>query len=257
MNVVRRNIDQQKIMNDTRNYELTIIIPVFNEEDNMKRVEEKLAAFVGHAPMKTCVLLVNDGSKDSSLKAIREICKRQPHFYYISSSENHGLSTAMKAGIDAAESRYVGYIDADLQTDPEDFAELLKFAPDYQLVSGIRANRKDSAFKRLQSKIANGFRIKITGYTDSYTGCPLKVMWTSYAKRLPFFDGMHRFLPALMMLEEGKFKEVPVSHYPRIAGVSKYHLWNRLKGPFLDCFAYRWMKKRYIKYHIDEENING
>ena len=137
MNVVRRNIDQQKIMNDTRNYELTIIIPVFNEEDNMKRVEEKIAAFVGHAPMKTCVLLVNDGSKDSSLKAIREICKRQPHFYYISSSENHGLSTAMKAGIDAAESRYVGYIDADLQTDPEDFAELLKFAPDYQLVSGF------------------------------------------------------------------------------------------------------------------------
>ena len=60
-----------------------------------------------------------------------------------------------------------------------------------------------------------------------------------------------------MMLEEGKFKEVPVRHYPRIAGVSKYHLWNRLKGPFLDCFAYRWMKKRYIKYHIDEENING
>lgn len=257
MNVVRRNIDQQKIMNDTRNYQLTIIIPVFNEEDNMKRVEEKLAAFVGHAPMKTCVLLVNDGSKDSSLKAIREICKRQPHFYYISSSENHGLSTAMKAGIDAAESRYVGYIDADLQTDPEDFAELLKFAPDYQLVSGIRANRKDSAFKRLQSKIANGFRRKMTGDTATDTGCPLKVMWASYAKRLPFFDGMHRFLPALMMLEEGKFKEVPVRHYPRIAGVSKYHLWNRLKGPFLDCFAYRWMKKRYIKYHIDEENING
>ena len=163
----------------------------------------------------------------------------------------------MKAGIDAAESRYVGYIDADLQTDPEDFAELLKFAPDYQLVSGIRANRKDSAFKRLQSKIANGFRRKMTGDTATDTGCPLKVMWTSYAKRLPFFDGMHRFLPALMMLEEGKFKEVPVRHYPRIAGVSKYHLWNRLKGPFLDCFAYRWMKKRYIKYHIDEENING
>ena len=255
MNVVRRNIDQQKIMNDTRNYELTIIIPVFNEEDNMKRVEEKLAAFVGHAPMKTCVLLVNDGSKDSSLKAIREICKRQPHFYYISSSENHGLSTAMKAGIDIIESKYTGYIDSDLQTNPEDFNLLLKYAPDYQLVSGIRAKRKDSAFKKLQSKIANGFRRKMTGDTATDTGCPLKVMWTSYAKRLPFFDGMHRFLPALMMLEDGKFKELPVRHYPRIAGVSKYHLWNRLKGPFIDCFAYRWMKKRYIRYSISEENI--
>ena len=231
-------------MNNTRNYDLTIIVPVYNEEDNMKRVEEKLAAFVGHAPVNSCVLLVNDGSKDSSLQAIRDICKRQPNFYYISSTQNHGLSTAMKAGIDA-----------DLQTDPEDFAELLKFAPDYQLVSGIRANRKDSAFKRLQSKIANGFRRKMTGDTATDTGCPLKVMWTDYAKRLPFFDGMHRFLPALMMLEQGKFKEVPVHHYPRIAGVSKYHLWNRLKGPFLDCFAYRWMKKRYIKYQIDEEKM--
>ena len=238
-------------MNNTRNYDLTIIVPVYNEEDNMKRVEEKLAAFVGHAPVNSCVLLVNDGSKDSSLQAIRDICKRQPNFYYISSTQNHGLSTAMKAGIDAAESHYVGYIDADLQTDPEDFAELLKFAPDYQLVSGIRANRKDSAFKRLQSKIANGFRRKMTGDTATDTGCPLKVMWTDYAKRLPFFDGM----PALMMLEQGKFKEVPVHHYPRIAGVSKYHLWNRLKGPFLDCFAYRWMKKRYIKYQIDEEKM--
>ena len=206
---------------------LYIVIPCYNEEKVLPITAPMFLGEIntmvesGKISPDSRVLFVNDGSKDSSLKAIREICKRQPHFYYISSSENHGLSTAMKAGIDAAESRYVGYIDADLQTDPEDFAELLKFAPDYQLVSGIRANRKDSAFKRLQSKIANGFRRKMTGDTATDTGCPLKVMWTSYAKRLPFFDGMHRFLPALMMLEEGKFKEVPVRHYPRIAGVSK------------------------------------
>ena len=67
---------------------------------------------------------------------------------------------------------------------------------------------------------------------------------------------MHRFLPALMALEDGRFKELPVRHYPRTAGVSKYHLWNRLKGPFVDCFAYRWMKKRYIRYRIAEDNLN-
>ena len=161
----------------------------------------------------------------------------------------------MKAGIDAIESRLTGYIDSDLQTNPEDFNLLLEYAADYQLVAGIRAKRKDTFFKRLQSKIANGFRRSMTGDTATDTGCPLKVMWSSYAKRLPFFDGMHRFLPALMMLEEGRFKELPVRHYPRTAGVSKYHLWNRLKGPFLDCFAYRWMKKRYIRYHVDESNI--
>ena len=95
----------------------------------------------------------------------------------------------------------------------------------------------------------------MTGDTATDTGCPLKVMWTDYAKRIPFFDGMHRFLPALMMLEDGKFKEVAVRHYPRIAGTSKYHLLNRFAGPFKDCFAYRWMKKRYIRYQIEEANI--
>lgn len=242
-------------MNNTSNYELTIIVPVYNEEDNLDRVEKELAAYLPTATVKACVLFVNDGSKDGSLQKIRDICKRNDSFFFISSSENHGLSTAMKAGIDTALSKYVGYIDSDLQTNPADFNLLLKYAADYQLVSGIRANRKDSWFKRAQSKIANGFRRKMTGDTATDTGCPLKVMWSSYAKRLPFFDGMHRFLPALMMLEGGKFKELPVRHYPRVAGVSKYHLWNRLKGPFVDCFAFRWMKKRYIRYSVDEENI--
>lgn len=244
-------------MNNTSKYKLTIIVPVFNEQDNMERLEQKLAAFIPKALVPTCVLFVNDGSTDNSLQLIKQVCIRNKDFYYISSNENHGLSTAMKAGIDTAESKYVGYIDSDLQTDPDDFNLLLKYAPDYQLVSGIRAKRKDSPFKRLQSKIANGFRRSMTGDTATDTGCPLKVMWTDYAKRIPFFNGMHRFLPALMNLENGKFKELPVQHYPRIAGVSKYHLWNRLAGPFMDCFAYRWMKKRYIRYHVDENNFNA
>ena len=87
------------------------------------------------------------------------------------------------------------------------------------------------------------------------TGCPLKIMHTDYAKRIPFFTGMHRFLPALIDLVGGKMKEIPVRHFPRVAGVSKYHLWNRLVSPFVDCFAYRWMRKRYINYRIDGTNL--
>ena len=242
-------------MNNTKNYDFTIIVPIFNEEDNMSRLEEKLSAFLPTAIVKSCVLFVNDGSTDNSLQRIKECCDRNEAFFYISSSENHGLSTAIKAGFDVVASRYVGYIDGDLQTDPEDFNLLLKYAPEYQLVSGIRAKRKDSTFKRLQSRFANNFRRAMTGDTATDTGCPLKVLQTSYAKRIPFFDGMHRFLPALMNLENGKFKEIPVRHYPRIAGKSKYHLWNRLKGPFLDCFAYRWMKKRYIRYQVSENDL--
>lgn len=241
-------------MNRTSEYELTIVVPVYNEEDNMERLEKELSAFLPTAAVKSCVLFVNDGSKDGSLEKIKAICERQPDFYYISSSANHGLSTAIKAAIDMTESRLIGYIDADLQTNPEDFNKLLAKSGEYQLVAGIRANRKDSAFKNLQSKIANGFRRKMTGDTATDTGCPLKVMWTDYAKQLPFFDGMHRFLPALMILVDGKFCEMPVQHFPRIAGVSKYHLYNRLVSPFMDCFAYRWMKKRFIRYDIDQTN---
>lgn len=242
-------------MNKTREYDFTIVVPVYNEEDNLERVERELSRYLTICTLKACVLLVNDGSRDNSLKMIRDICLRQKDFFYISSSENHGLSTAMKAGINTTESKYMGYIDSDLQTNPEDFNLLLTHIADHDLVTGIRAKRKDSAFKRLQSKIANGFRRQMTGDTATDTGCPLKVMRTGMAKRIPFFEGMHRFLPALFNLEGGRFMELPVRHYPRTAGVSKYHLWNRLKGPFLDCFAYRWMKKRYIKYNIDEQSI--
>lgn len=241
-------------MKQTANYEFTIIVPVYNEEDNLDRVEQKLSAFLPHSEARACVLLVNDGSTDQSLEKIRAICSRQSDFYFISLAANRGLSTAMKAGFDAAESPWVGYIDSDLQTDPEDFNLLLPYRREYALVTGIRAHRKDTGFKRLQSKIANGFRRKMTGDKATDTGCPLKVLQTDTAQRIPFFDGMHRFLPALIALEDGKMKEMPVRHYPRIAGTSKYHLWNRLAGPFKDCFAYRWMKKRYIRYSINEQS---
>ena len=82
------------------------------------------------------------------------------------------------------------------------------------------------------------------------------MLHTACAKRIPFFTGMHRFLPALILLQGGTFRQVPVRHFPRTAGVSKYHLWNRLVSPFIDCLAYRWMKKRYINYSIAGSNLN-
>lgn len=242
-------------MNKTVNYDFTIVVPIYNEEDNMLTLESKLSSFLPESKYSTCVLFVNDGSKDQSLPLIKEICERNESFYYISLTRNSGLSAAMKAGIDATDSRYVGYMDADLQTTPEDFNLLLNEVDHAELVMGIRANRKDSFFKKIQSKIANGFRRMMTHDNVQDTGCPLKVIHTDYAKRIPFFTGMHRFLPALILLQEGRIEQIPVRHFPRLAGESKYHLWNRLVSPFLDCFAYRWMKKRYINYSISENNI--
>lgn len=242
-------------MNKTRNFEFTIVVPVYNEEDNMAKLEELLSLYLPKALRSTCVLFVNDCSTDGSLERIKDICRRHTAFFYISLERNGGLSAALKAGIDAAESSLVGYMDADLQTVPDDFNLLLKYADTNELVMGIRANRKDSWGKRVQSKIANGFRRMMTHDGVQDTGCPLKVMRTDYAKRVPFFTGMHRFLPALIMLQEGRVKQVAVRHFPRTAGVSKYHLWNRLVAPFVDCFAYRWMKTRYINYKVAQGDI--
>lgn len=243
-------------MNITQNYKFTIIVPAYDEEENIYRIENKLSQYLPIALLPTCVLFVNDGSKDKTLARIQEVCERNDNYFYLDLDKNGGLSAALKAGIDFCFSEYVGYMDADLQTDPDDFNLLLSEIKEYEIVTGIRANRKDTFFKNLQSKIANGYRRMMTNDGVSDTGCPLKIMHTDVAKRLPLFKGMHRFLPALVLLQNGRVKQIPVRHYPRLAGISKYHLWNRLSGPFIDCFAYRWMKKRYINYHINEHNLN-
>lgn len=243
-------------MNSTAAYRFTIIVPIYNEEDNIYSLEQRLGAFLPQCSEKACVLFVNDGSKDNSAARLLEICSRNLSFFYLEFEKNRGLSAALKAGIDYTESEYCGYMDADLQTYPEDFNLLLADIGAYSMVIGIRAERKDSFFKNLQSKIANGFRRMMTSDGARDTGCPLKVLRTEVAKRLPLFKGMHRFLPALVLLQEGcNYKQVPVRHCPRVAGKSKYHLWNRLWGPFADCFAYRWMKPRYINYKVKSTNV--
>lgn len=242
-------------MNKSANYKLTIIVPVYNEEGNISRLETELTHFLQISKLPSCVLFVNDGSTDGSKALMEQVCKKDKDFFFLNLGKNGGLSAAMKAGIDNAYSDYVGYIDADLQTSPEDFNLLIEHLGAYEMVMGIRTGRKDSFVKNLSSRIANGFRRAMTHDGVEDTGCPLKILKTDYAKRIPFFTGMHRFLPALIQLQNGRVKQVPVRHFPRIAGKSKYHLWNRLAGPFKDCFAYRWMKKRYINYTVADSNL--
>jgi len=235
-------------------YKLTIIVPVYNEEDNLKRVEKELFAFTLIAAVPTSVLFVNDGSFDRSQELIEDICNRNESFNYILFEQNRGLSAAIKAGFDYTKTELVGYIDSDLQTSPEDFNLLLEHIENYDLVTGVRDNRKDSFVKNMSSTIANGIRRAFTHDGMDDTGCPLKVFKTDFAKRIPMFKGLHRFLPAMILLQNGKILQVPVRHYPRIAGQAKFGLWNRLLGPLSDCFAYLWMKKKYINYTVSKKS---
>ncbi len=232
--------------------DLTIIVPVYNEEEGISRLEPSFASFFSKTKLSVNVILVNDGSTDQSLLEIKRLCQKNSRFDFISLTKNSGLSAAIKAGIDACQSPWVGYIDADLQTTPEDFLLFEPFLDEFDLVMGSRTERKDNFTKRLTSKAANGFRdwMLKDGVTDS--GCPLKIMKTEMAQSLPSFKGMHRFFPALVQMMGGKVHQIPVRHFPRETGSSKFSFKNRFLGPIIDTFAVRWMKSKVIQYRIKE-----
>ncbi len=232
----------------------TIVVPVFNEKENLSRLEVELMKFINSTKYKTKILIVDDGSNDGSKEIIKGLCKKNNFFEYVSFKTNHGLSSALKAGFDLCNSEYLGYIDADLQTSPNDFHNLLKYIGEYDLVTGYRAERKDSLIKNLTSLAANNIRNLFTNDGVNDTGCPLKVIKTDYAKRIPMFKGLHRFLPAMILLQKGKIIEIPVQHFPRIAGKAKFGLFNRILGPLSDCFAFIWMRRKYINYQIDNND---
>ena len=243
-------------MNATSAYRFTILVPFYNEKENVPELERRLAAFLPECSAQPCcVLFVNDGSTDGGDALVREACSSHKDFYYADLECNNGLSGALKAGIALCESPLVGYVDADLQTDPEDFNLLLPYSDEYPLVLGIRTERKDGFVKRASSRIANAWRRMMTGDGISDTGCPLKVLQLPYAKELPLFKGMHRFIPALVQMQGGKCMEVPVHHHPRTAGKAKYNLANRLWGPFVDCFAFRWMRSRHTPAKTGRTNL--
>ena len=231
-------------------HKMTIIVPVFNEVENLGRIEKTFKEYFATSKVKSKVLFVDDGSSDGSLAKIQKICDADSNFEYISFDRNYGLSTAIKAGIDTCTTELTGYIDADLQTSPFDFDKLLEDIDTYAAVIGIREKRKDTLSKRIQSLIANSIRRALINDGVIDTGCPLKVIRTGIAKKIPFFDGMHRFIPALIKLQGEEIKQVKVRHFERIAGKSKFNLLNRSIKPLQDAFAYRWMRSRYITYRI-------
>ncbi|MFC2128759.1 glycosyltransferase family 2 protein [Bacteroidota bacterium] len=229
-----------------------MIVPVYNEEESLIQFQVEMDKYLSKTPVETIVLFVNDGSTDNSQIIIEKICKENIKYKFILLDKNSGLSTAVKAGIDFCKTSLVGYIDSDIQTTPLDFLKYFEYFPEYDMVNGIRAKRNDSLIKRFSSKFANSFRRMMINDHIEDTCCPLKIIKSDKAKTIPFFTGMHRFIPALIQLQGGKVKQIPVSHFPRYAGTAKYHLFNRLSGPFFDTLAYRWMKKRYIRYKIDK-----
>jgi dolichol-phosphate mannosyltransferase len=159
----------------------------------------------------------------------------------------------MAAGIRGARGRWVATLDADLQNDPADLPVLLDAAGEHDAVVGFRAKRNDTWVRRMSSRIANGVRDRVTGDHVTDTGCSLKVFRREAIQAVPFFEGMHRFLPTLLRWHGFSVIERGVSHHPRAAGTSKYGIGNRLLPALLDLLAVRWMRSRIIRPHAAEE----
>ncbi|MBT8187459.1 MAG: glycosyltransferase [Croceitalea sp.] len=201
---------------------LSIVVPLYNEEENVALLTEKIHESL--AGYNYQIIYVDDFSRDHTCKVIKDLDDEIIHL--IELKKNYGQSLALAAGIDYAQGDYIITMDGDLQNDPSDIPTMLEFAEEghYDLITGIRQKRKDSLVKKIPSKIANFLVRRATKLDIKDNGCALKVFTKDIAKGLNLYGEMHRFITLLAFLEGAQIKQVPVKHHARHAGKSKYGL---------------------------------
>jgi glycosyltransferase involved in cell wall biosynthesis len=227
--------------------QVSIIIPVFNEEGNVAQLQTELELALKDFSYE--LLFIDDGSRDRTVEQIR----RTPGVRILEFEKNTGQSAAIYAGLSAANGRILVLIDGDLQNDPFDIPRLLvEIERGADLVCGYRLKRQDSWFKRVQSRIANGVRSRFTKDGIRDTGCTLKAMRRECREALLPFHGMHRFIPALVKSFGYKITEIPVNHRARRYGTSKYNFANRALRATVDMFGVRWLLARQIRIRVKQ-----
>ena len=239
--------------------DVTLVVPVYNERENLPLLLEEIARALqpgrgGRGPSYE-IVAVDDASTDGSLDVLKRLTRDYPELRIVALAQHAGQTAALAAGFRAARGRAIVTLDADLQNDPADVPALLAELEQSgaTAVVGYRVNRHDSAWKRLQSHIANGVRNRLNRETIRDTGCSLKAFRADAVRALPLFNGMHRFLPTLIKMDGGTVVEVPVRHRPRRFGRTKYGMWNRVFRSFADALAVRWMQRRALRYRVREE----
>jgi dolichol-phosphate mannosyltransferase len=230
---------------------LSVIVPLYNEEENLPILQQELTAAL--AGLDYEIVFVDDGSRDATRRMIAP--DPEGRVRVLAFARNAGQSAAMYAGLHAAHGKSLALLDGDLQNDPADIRQLLAEAErtGADLVCGYRASRKDTLVKRLTSRIANFVRSRFTRDGVRDTGCTLKLMRRECVSALVPFVGMHRFIPALVKGAGFRLIEVPVNHRSRRFGVSKYGLGNRALRATIDMFGVRWLLSRQLDYRIVED----
>jgi dolichol-phosphate mannosyltransferase len=231
---------------------VSVVIPVRNEADNVvPLIEEIHAALAGRADFE--VIYVDDGSTDGTRESLQRAGERFARLRVIRHRHSCGQSTAIATGVRAARHPWIATLDGDCQNDPADIPALLAAVspgqrkPGLELVIGWRTSRNDSALRKLSSRVANRVRGGLLGDRTPDTGCGLKVFSRERFLGLPFFDHLHRFLPALFLRAGAQVLSVPVRHRARSAGTSKYGVHNRLWVGIVDLFGVMWLNRRMTR----------
>jgi len=207
---------------------LSVVVPVMNEEDNIKPLFEELENALEGIDYE--LIFVDDGSKDKTIENIKQYANDRTKLVIF--NRNYGQTTAMAAGFDVAEGELIAPIDGDLQNDPQDIPVMIKKLEDegWDVVAGVRAKRQDGMFlRKIPSKIANWIIRKSTGVYLSDYGCTLKVFKKDVAKNLNLYGELHRFIPVLAEMYGAKMTQMPVRHHARVHGVSKYGIGRTFK----------------------------
>ncbi|MDH5444147.1 MAG: glycosyltransferase family 2 protein [Gammaproteobacteria bacterium] len=217
---------------------LSIIAPLYNEEDSVKALYESITGAVKPLGYDYEILFVDDGSKDNTFEIAKSLSQQDEHLIIIKFRRNYGQTPAMVAGIDNASGDVLITMDGDLQNDPRDIAELLtKINEGYDIVVGWRHKRKDKLITRkIPSKIANWLIGKVTGVPIKDNGCSLKCYRANIIKNVPLYSEMHRFIPAMASITGAKIAEIKVRHHERQFGESKYGL-SRIYKVLLDLLT--------------------
>lgn len=232
---------------------VSIILPCYNEAENLPVLAAEIEAAMRETALTYEVLFVDDGSTDDTQRVLAALAAADSRRRVFSSSRNCGQSAALAAGFDAARGGVLVTLDADLQNDPRDVSLLLDALEGVELAAGMRVRRQDSWVRRVSSRLANGVRSRALDDATPDTGCSLKAFRRDVVVRLPRFAGMHRFLPALVQMDGGRVRHVPVRHRPRLHGKTKYNVRNRLVRGLVDLLGVLWLKRRWIDRRVVTE----
>ncbi|MEP6342319.1 MAG: glycosyltransferase family 2 protein [Maricaulaceae bacterium] len=228
--------------------ELSVVVPVYNEAENVATLVAEIEAALSGRPYE--MIFVDDASTDETAAVLTELKEVYPKLRILSHKSNAGQSRAVRSGIIAARATIIATLDGDGQNDPADIPALFKqltrkdAAETLRLVGGRRAKRIDSAAKKIGSKIGNGVRRWLLKDQADDTGCGIKVFSREAFLRLPFFDHVHRYIPALMIREGYEIEFADVNHRSRTHGVSKYTNFGRLMVSIADLRGVMWLNRR-------------